>query len=78
MAEILARDVGLSSSVRAQRFRRARNPVDKLRQERYEGGDPDEMVELVRRSSTGATTASTLSGRRASGTADRPRRSGRR
>jgi gluconokinase len=45
---VLSLDVG-SSSVRAQRFGEDGEPVDELRQERYEGGDPDEMVELVRK-----------------------------
>jgi gluconokinase len=44
---VLALDVG-SSSVRAQRFDDHGEPIDELRQERYEGNDPDEMVELVR------------------------------
>jgi len=44
---VLALDVG-SSSVRAQRFDEQGGPVDDLRRERYAGGDPDEMVELVR------------------------------
>jgi gluconokinase len=44
---VLALDVG-SSSVRAQRFDERGWPVDELRQERYEGTDPDAMVTLVR------------------------------
>ena len=44
---MLALDVG-SSSVRAQRFDERAEPVDELRQERYGGDDPDEIVELVR------------------------------
>jgi gluconokinase len=47
VATVLALDVG-SSSVRAQRFDDRAEPVDELRQERYEGGDPDEIVRLVR------------------------------
>jgi gluconokinase len=45
---VLALDVG-SSSVRAQRFDEGGEPADDLRQERYDGGDPDEMVTLVRK-----------------------------
>jgi gluconokinase len=45
---VLALDVG-SSSVRAQRFDERGEPSDELRQERYDGGDPDEIVELVRK-----------------------------
>jgi gluconokinase len=48
VASVLAVDVG-TSSVRAQRFGEDGDPVDELRQERYEGGDPDEMVALVRK-----------------------------
>ncbi len=48
MATVLALDVG-SSSVRAQRFDERAGPVDELRQEQYEGRDPDEIVGLVRR-----------------------------
>ncbi len=44
---MLALDVG-SSSVRAQRFGEDGEPLDELRQERYDGHDPDEIVELVR------------------------------
>jgi gluconokinase len=44
---VLALDVG-SSSVRAQRFGDDGEPVDELKQERYDGRDPDEMVDLVR------------------------------
>jgi gluconokinase len=44
---VLALDVG-SSSVRAQRFDERGQPVDELRQERYGGDDPDEIVRLVR------------------------------
>ena len=47
MATVLALDVG-SSSVRAQRFDDRAEPVDERRQERYDGGDPDEIVSLVR------------------------------
>lgn len=45
---MLALDVG-SSSVRAQRFDESADPLDDLKQERYGGGDPDEIVELVRK-----------------------------
>ena len=48
MATVLALDVG-SSSVRAQGFDERAEPVDRLRQERYDGRDPDEIVRLVRR-----------------------------
>jgi gluconokinase len=48
MDQVLALDVG-SSSIRAQRFDDRGEPVDELEQERYEGGDPDEMVALVRK-----------------------------
>ena len=48
MTEVLALDVG-SSSVRAQRFDERAEPVDELKQEHYEGRDPDEIVELVRK-----------------------------
>ena len=44
---VLALDIG-SSSVRAQRFDERAEPVDELKQERYGGRDPDEIVELVR------------------------------
>jgi gluconokinase len=44
---VLALDVG-SSSVRAQRFGEDGQPLDELKQERYDGHDPDEIVELVR------------------------------
>ncbi len=47
MATVLALDVG-SSSVRAQRFDEHGEPVDELKQEKYAGGDPDEIVALVR------------------------------
>jgi gluconokinase len=46
VATVLALDVG-SSSVRAQRFDERAEPVDERRQERYDGGDPDEIVRLV-------------------------------
>jgi gluconokinase len=52
VATVLALDVG-SSSVRAQRFDERAEPVDDLRQEHYEGGDPDEIVRLVRRAIDG-------------------------
>ena len=45
---MLALDVG-SSSVRAQCFDERAEPLDDLRQERYGGHDPDEIVELVRK-----------------------------
>jgi gluconokinase len=45
---VLALDVG-SSSVRAQVFGDGGEPTDELRQERYRGVDPDEMVALVRK-----------------------------
>jgi gluconokinase len=48
VATVLALDVG-SSSVRAQRFDEHGEPVDELRQERYDGRDPDEIVELSRK-----------------------------
>jgi gluconokinase len=48
MPAVLALDVG-SSSVRAQRFGAEAEPLDELKQERYDGGDPDEIVELVRK-----------------------------
>jgi gluconokinase len=48
MPEVLALDVG-SSSVRAQRFDERADPADELKQEPYEGRDPDEIVALVRK-----------------------------
>lgn len=53
MATVLALDVG-SSSVRAQRFDERGEPVDELRQERYDGRDPDEIVALTRKVLDGA------------------------
>ena len=47
MTAVLALDVG-SSSVRAQRFDERGEAVDELRQERYGGDDPDEIVRLAR------------------------------
>jgi gluconokinase len=47
VATVLALDVG-SSSVRAQRFDEHGEPADELRQERYDGRDPDEIVTLSR------------------------------
>jgi gluconokinase len=47
VATVLALDVG-SSSVRAQCFDERAEPLDELKQERYDGRDPDEIVELVR------------------------------
>jgi gluconokinase len=44
---ILALDIG-SSSVRAQRFGENAEPVDELRQEKYETNDAAEVAELVR------------------------------
>jgi gluconokinase len=44
---VLALDIG-SSSVRAQRFDETGAPDGELRQERYGGRDPDEIVELTR------------------------------
>ena len=43
----LALDIG-SSSVRAQRFDDAAQPLDELRQEEYDTNDPDEIAALVR------------------------------
>jgi gluconokinase len=48
VSSVLALDVG-SSSVRAQRFDERGEPLDDLRKERYDGRDPDEIVELVRK-----------------------------
>jgi gluconokinase len=48
VATVLALDVG-SSSVRAQGFDERAEPVDELCKEEYEGGDPDEIVSLVRK-----------------------------
>src|SRR5258707_14216084 len=45
---VLALDVG-SSSVRAQCFDEHAEPLDELKQERYDGRDPDEIVALVRK-----------------------------
>lgn len=47
MPTVLALDIG-SSSVRAQRFDEQASPVDEIRQERYDGRDPDEIVRLAR------------------------------
>jgi gluconokinase len=44
---MLALDIG-TSSVRAQRFDERGEPAGELRQERYRGDDPAEMVELAR------------------------------
>jgi gluconokinase len=44
---VLALDVG-SSSVRAQRFDEGGDPVDELKQAKYRGLDPDEIVRLTR------------------------------
>jgi gluconokinase len=52
VATVLALDVG-SSSVRAQAFDNRAEPVDELRKEEYEGGDPDEIVALVRKAIVG-------------------------
>ncbi|MGZ4290940.1 MAG: gluconokinase [Gaiellaceae bacterium] len=48
MPSVLALDVG-SSSVRAQRFGARAEPLDELKQERYDGHDPQEIVQLVRK-----------------------------
>lgn len=48
MPSVLALDVG-SSSVRARCFGEGAEPLDELKQERYDGGDPDEIVGLVRK-----------------------------
>jgi gluconokinase len=48
VATVLALDVG-SSSVRAQRFDERGEPAGELRQERYDGRDPDEIVALSRK-----------------------------
>ena len=53
MATVLALDVG-SSSVRAQWFDEQGEPTDELRQERYDGRDPDEIVALSRKVLDGA------------------------
>jgi gluconokinase len=47
VATVLALDVG-SSSVRAQRFDERGSPEGELRQERYDGRDPDEIRRLTR------------------------------
>jgi gluconokinase len=47
VATVLALDVG-SSSVRSQRFDEQAEPAGELRQERYDGRDPDEIVALAR------------------------------
>jgi len=47
VATVLALDVG-SSSVRAQQFDEHCEPAGELRQERYDGRDPDEIVALTR------------------------------
>ncbi len=52
MATVLALDVG-SSSVRAQGFDDRAEPVDELRKEEYQGGDPEEIVRLVRKAMGG-------------------------
>jgi gluconokinase len=54
MTTVLGLDVG-SSSVRAQVFDESGEPVDELKQERYDGGDPDEIVELTRTVIAGRT-----------------------
>jgi gluconokinase len=61
VATVLALDVG-SSSVRAQSFDDRAEPVDQLRKEEYEGGDPDEIVGLVRRAIGGRDEAATAIG----------------
>lgn len=52
MATVLALDVG-SSSVRAQLFDEQGEPADELRQERYDGRAPDEIVALSRKALNG-------------------------
>jgi gluconokinase len=47
VASVLALDIG-SSSVRAQRFDEHGSPEGELRQEKYDGRDPDEIVRLTR------------------------------
>src|SRR4051812_50148633 len=47
MKMVLALDVG-SSSVRAQRFDERGNPDGDLRQEKYDGRDPKEILRLAR------------------------------
>jgi gluconokinase len=61
VATVLALDVG-SSSVRAQSFDDLAGPVDELRKEEYEGGDPDEMVGLVRKAIGGRDEGATAIG----------------
>ena len=61
MATVLALDVG-SSSVRAQSFDDRADPVDELRKEEYEGGDPDEIVGLVRKAIGGRGEAAAAIG----------------
>ena len=62
---MLALDVG-SSSVRAQRFDERTEPLDELKQERYDGPDPDEIVELgellVRRTAYARETLAAVPG----------------
>ena len=53
MATVLALDVG-SSSVRAQPFDEQGEPTDELRQEHYDGRDPDQIVALSRKVLDGA------------------------
>jgi gluconokinase len=48
VATVLALDVG-SSSVRAQTFDERAEPAGELRQEKYDGRDPDEIVRLSRK-----------------------------
>jgi len=61
VATVLALDVG-SSSVRAQGFDDRAEPVDDLRKEEYEGGDPDEIVSLVRKAIDGRDEDATAIG----------------
>jgi gluconokinase len=61
VATVLALDVG-SSSVRAQGFDDRAEPVDELRKEEYEGGDPDEIVSLVRKAIGGRDEDATAIG----------------
>jgi gluconokinase len=61
VATVLALDVG-SSSVRAQGFDDRAEPVDELRKEEYEGGDPHEIVSLVRKAIGGRDEDATVIG----------------
>jgi gluconokinase len=61
VATVLALDVG-SSSVRAQGFDDRAEPVDERRKEEYEGGDPHEIVSLVRKAIGGRDEDATVIG----------------